>query len=80
MQTYQASTSSAETAACVLSYLRAKAKFDLVSATYVEMADELGFGRNTSGCAIRLLVRDGWLAVHRKGAGKGYPTIYRVTS
>ena len=70
---------SAETAACVLSYLRAEASADLVAVSVITIGAELRIGRETAHRAIRFLIRDGWISVYRKGTGAGYPTTYQIT-
>ena len=71
---------SAETAACVLSYLRANASGDLVAVGGITIGAEVGVGQQTASRAIRFLIRDGWLSLYRKGSGAGYPAMYRIHS
>ena len=61
------------------SFLRAKASGDLVSAGRDDIAIALGISSTTASRAYRILIRDGWVTVCRKGSGPGYPTMYRIT-
>jgi predicted ArsR family transcriptional regulator len=71
---------SAETAAGVLSYLRANTNTSgLLSVSRQDLSDELEVGLTTVAKAVRSLIRGGWISVYRKGSGPGYPTMYQIT-